>query len=186
MRKAYINLLDATNDPNYNNVQDGDFVMSANTPHPLFILLVYIPLLLPPIIIRYIAKWRLFVKAGEKGWKAIIPFYGTYTLFRLVWDKNVYWFSLIFEILSIVTYIMLRQPFNSDTMIWMILYLVTITVYMAFGIILMIHLAKAYGHNGKFALGLIFVHIVFLCILGFSRAQYIGVQPLILISNKTL
>ena len=32
-----------------------------------------------------IAYWRIFVKAGEEGWKAIIPFYNAYTAMKLFW-----------------------------------------------------------------------------------------------------
>jgi hypothetical protein len=34
-------------------------------------------------LIRVICRWRIFNKAGEKGWKALIPVYNTYTEFAI-------------------------------------------------------------------------------------------------------
>ena len=36
---------------------------------------VYIVILLVIAILQIIALWKVFKKAGEKGWKSIIPFY---------------------------------------------------------------------------------------------------------------
>lgn len=30
-------------------------------------------------ILQVVAYWKIFEKAGEPGWKAIVPFYNTYT-----------------------------------------------------------------------------------------------------------
>ena len=42
-------------------------------------------------VIAIIAWWKLFEKAGEKGWKAIIPVYNTYILFKICGIKNWFW-----------------------------------------------------------------------------------------------
>lgn len=143
-----------------------------------YILLIYAPFFIAPIILGLVAKWRIYEKAGDKGWKVLIPFYGKYTLYKLMWDKNVYWFVLAFNILMGVSFAMARRPINPDTTIWLILTLVTYAVLFVFNIFLSLHLAKAFGHNGKFAVGLILVPVVFICILGFGKAQYIGIQPI--------
>ena len=40
-----------------------------------------------------IAIWMIYKKAGQPGWKSIIPFYNTYTLCEMV-GLNWYWFLL--------------------------------------------------------------------------------------------
>ena len=35
------------------------------------------------IVISYIGMWKCFEKAGEKGWKAIIPFYNYAILYKI-------------------------------------------------------------------------------------------------------
>lgn len=45
-------------------------------------------------VLQVIAYWKIFEKAGEPGWKAIIPFYNTYTQYKFTWNANLYWFAL--------------------------------------------------------------------------------------------
>ncbi len=33
---------------------------------------------------------KMFDKAGEKNWKAWVPFYNTYILFKLCWKKDYF------------------------------------------------------------------------------------------------
>ena len=44
-------------------------------------------------VLLVIAWWRIFVKAGEEGWKSIIPFYNTYTMFKIAWGNG--WLFLL-------------------------------------------------------------------------------------------
>ena len=39
-------------------------------------------LVIAAIVLIIIGTWKILQKAGEDGWKAIIPFYGKYTLFK--------------------------------------------------------------------------------------------------------
>ena len=44
------------------------------------------------LIVLYIAcMWRIFNKAGEAGWKSLIPVYSTYIYFRVGWDSSRFW-----------------------------------------------------------------------------------------------
>lgn len=146
---------------------------------PIYIILIYASLLLPLIALQLVANWLILDKAGDKGWKALIPFYGKYTLFKLVWDKNLYWFSLIFNILMYAAMFYAGYPGATLHLpILIALLLVLYAVYTAFYVFLQIHLAKAFGRTNGFAVGLIFLHNVFICILAFGNAKYIGAQPL--------
>lgn len=49
-----------------------------------------IPTLLTALSV--VGTWLLFEKADEKGWKALIPFYGDYILFKIAGKKK--WFIL--------------------------------------------------------------------------------------------
>lgn len=56
-------------------------------------------------ILVIVAMWKIFKKAGEPGWKAIIPIYNNYILFKIVWDTKFFWISLGLGLLSsIITY----------------------------------------------------------------------------------
>ncbi len=46
------------------------------------------------VLIYALAGWMLFEKAGYQGWKALIPFYNTYTLVKIA-NRPRWWFILI-------------------------------------------------------------------------------------------
>ena len=97
------------------------------------------------LILLIIAHWMVFLKAGEKGWKSLIPIYSSYMLVKLA-DGNG-WKFLLFLI-----------PF----------------VNIVYAIMLSVRLARAFGKGTGFALGLLLLPNVFNLILGFGSAQYIG------------
>lgn len=98
-------------------------------------------------VLTIVATWKIFNKAGEYGWKSIIPVYNIIVLFKLVG----------------------MNP-------WMILlYLVPIANIVVM-ILFNIKLAKAFGKGGGFAAGLIFLNTIFTLILGFGSAEYVGPQ----------
>ena len=92
-----------------------------------------------------VALWKVFTKAGRPGWAAIIPIYNMY-----VWCKIV------------------GRPGW-----WVILMLIPL-VNIIIGIILCLDIAKSFGKGVGFGIGLIFLGIIFLPILGFGSAQYQG------------
>lgn len=72
------------------------------------------------ILVAYVvAMWKLFEKADEPGWAAIIPFYNTYTLFRIA-GRNGWWFLGMFVpflniVVAIILSIDLAKHFGKDT-----------------------------------------------------------------------
>ena len=46
-------------------------------------------------ILLIIAMWKIFEKAGEAGWKSIIPIYNVYIMYKIVGMKNWFWYILI-------------------------------------------------------------------------------------------
>lgn len=76
-----------------------------------------VPLLLAIIIIA--AMWRVFEKAGEAGWKALIPIYNLYVLVAIV-GKPWWWFLIILcvPLVGFIFYLLvclaLAQKFNKS------------------------------------------------------------------------
>ena len=46
-------------------------------------------------ILAIIAMWKIFTKAGEAGWKSIIPIYNVYIMYKIVGMKNWFWYTII-------------------------------------------------------------------------------------------
>ncbi len=103
-------------------------------------------------VLTIIAMWKIFVKAGEEGWKAIIPIYNAVIMFKIVGLSP--WLLLI-SLAAII-------PFIG----WL--------AVLALMIVYNIKLAEAFGKSGGFAVGLILLNTIFIMILGFGDAQYVG------------
>lgn len=114
-------------------------LQSGEIPMPVIILYIAI------IIISIVAQWKIFEKAGQPGWAAIVPFYNIYILLKIVGKPG--WWMLLFLI-----------PLVNIIIAFMITHL----------------LSKSFGKDIGFTLGLIILGIIFYPILAFGDAKYIG------------
>jgi hypothetical protein len=96
-------------------------------------------------ILMIAALWKIFSKAGQPGWAAIIPIVNTYFTIKIAGRP---WWWLILMLVPFVNFI-----------VW---------------IILCIDLAKSFGKGAGFGIGLLLLPIIFFPILGFGSAQYQG------------
>lgn len=103
------------------------------------------------MILTIVSMWKIFKKAGKPGWAAIIPIYNVVVLFQISGLNP--WLILLFIV-----------PFVN---------FIAMPVLM---ILLYVKLAKAFGKSGGFAVGLIFLNVIFMPILAFSDAEYKGVE----------
>ncbi|HUG83813.1 MAG TPA: DUF5684 domain-containing protein [Euzebya sp.] len=97
------------------------------------------------IVLFIAAAWKLFTKAGEDGWKVLVPFYNIYVFLQIVGRPG--W--------------------------WLLLYFVPLVGFVI-SIIVAIDTAKSFGKDTAFAVGLIFLSPIFYPILAFGDARYLG------------
>lgn len=112
-------------------------------------------------VVLVIANWKIFKKAGEPGWAAIIPFYNSYIFAKITWGNG--WMFLVAVACAIAANI-------ASDIAWLFLLL-----SLAYTAITYWKLSKAFGHDIGFAVGMFFLGIVFFPILGFGKDQYLGV-----------
>ena len=69
------------------------------------------------LILTVIGYWGVFCKAGEKGWKVLIPFYNEYLLFKIAWKPSICLFKwlCLFFVRSSICNIKCRCPFRYAT-----------------------------------------------------------------------
>lgn len=123
-------------------------------------------------IIMIIARWKLFVKSGEEGWKAIIPIYGDMVLCKIVgiWEFYplvIYGISFVMGFISGVS-----ESLGG------LLSLVSYAASIYYSVILCISLARSYGKDTGFGIGLLFLGVIFYPILGFGKNEYAGPKPM--------
>ena len=96
-------------------------------------------------ILMIVSFWKIFTKAGKPGWASIIPFYNIYVMLQIAGKPG--W--------------------------WLILYFIPL-VNLIIGIIVTVAFAQRFGKGAGFAVGMIFLGIIFYPILAFGDARYVG------------
>ena len=104
---------------------------------------IFVIIYLVLIIFMFAAMWKVFTKAGQPGWATIIPLYNMYILLKVA-GKPGWWLVLMF--------------------IPLVNIIINIITYVA--------LANNFGKSTGFAVGLIFLPIIFFPILAFGDAEY--------------
>ena len=139
-------------------------------------------------VIGIIGLWKVFVKAGEKGWKAIIPIYNAYILFKIA-GKKFLKYAILCIIMCVCYFLMMFGSVgtlmgavggNSDVAGGMgILTLIASIGVIVTGIWIIVlqakmcaGLSRKFGHGNGFAAGLFFLAPIFYCILGFNGDTY--------------
>ena len=97
------------------------------------------------IIVTVVSLWKVFTKAGQPGWAAIIPFYNAFIMIKVA-GKPGWWFILLF--IPVVNFVISIIVFNG--------------------------IANNFGKGIGYTIGLLLLPVVFLPILAFSDAQYTG------------
>ncbi len=120
------------------------------------------------VILQVVANWKIFEKAGEQGWKSLIPVYAEYILYKIAWDTKPFW---ILMGLGILNMLLCWIPVAGVILSFIFGILAVIIEVLCY-----VKLSKAFGHGGGFALGLILLSPIFFMILGFEDSEYIGPQ----------
>lgn len=135
------------------------------------------------MIVQIVALWKIFEKAGEKGWKSIIPIYNLYILFKMTKTKG---FGLYIGTLLVGSILIgagatmgvftLYGYDNSYAVISTIFDIIGI-IFLLGAIVLQIkminRLCLSFGYGTGFTVLAIFVSIVAYPIMAFSSDEFI-------------
>ena len=116
-----------------------DYTSDYQFPTGLMIILLLF------VIFSIAAMWKVFTKAGQPGWAAIIPIYNIYIMTK-IGGKPGYW-----------------------TLLCLIPFLNIIFIIWLYNMI-----SKSFGKDEGFTAGLVFLGVIFWPILGFGSAKYLG------------
>jgi Family of unknown function (DUF5684) len=99
------------------------------------------------IVVMIVGMWKVFVKAGKPGWASIIPIYNLYVLTEIAGRPILWFILLLIPCVNIVAHIVIS-----------------------------IDIAKNFGKDTIYAIGLILFPFIFWPLLGFGDAQYRPIQ----------
>jgi hypothetical protein len=104
---------------------------------------VVIVLLFAWLVVVLVAGWKMYAKAGQPGWVALIPFLNVFGLLKIV-HRPLWWF------------LMLLIPF----------------VNIVFLVIIFNDLAKAFGHGVGMTVLLCLLTAIGYLVIGFGDSRY--------------
>lgn len=140
-------------------------------------------------ILEIVALWKVFEKAGRKGWKSLIPVLNIYEYFEMGGvDGNMSLFALgaiiagaIGGFSGVAGFVTGMGTDDGSGGSASILSLICILAAVALGIVYFVfyckanmEIAKRFGHDTGFGIGLIFLNTIFVMILAFSSDTYNG------------
>jgi hypothetical protein len=109
----------------------------------MFCVVIFLVIAFIPAIIMIAGMWKMFEKAGKPGWAAIVPIYNNYVLTEIA-GMDVMWF-----ILTLVP-----------------------CVGVVAAVMILINVAKNFGKDTGYAIGMILLPFIFIPMLGFGNARY--------------
>lgn len=134
-------------------------------------------------ILTIIASWKIFKKAGEPGWKAIIPIYNLYIMYKIVGMAGWFWANVVITIVmcvvlsvsgynpSVMDDAQLTAYFSNNLGV-----VIGLVLCMIFAIVVQVlysyRMSKAFGHGAGYAIGLFFLPFIFWLVIGFGQSKY--------------
>ena len=106
---------------------------------------VFMLVMIAIAVVVIASLWKVFTKAGQPGWAAIVPIYNTIVVLQII-GRPLWWIVLC--LIPFVNFVIM--------------------------ILVMIDLAKSFGQSAGFGIGLLFLGIIFFPILGFGSSRYVG------------
>ena len=133
-------------DLSYNDSMDisSQYIWSDKFFMKYFTFMIFVSIVI--LVFSIVVNWKIFTKAGEDGWKSLIPIYNIYILYKIAWGNGMLFLLLLIPFVNFIV-----------------------------GIITINKISKSFGYGIGFTLVLIFVPLIFYPILAFGRSRYLGV-----------
>lgn len=123
--------------------EEAEEALSAGASSGAEVGIVGLLIWLAVIVLLIAGWWKIFTKAGKPGWAVLVPIYNLIVMLQIV-GRPLWWI------------ILMLVPFVNLIII----------------IVLCIDLAKRFGKDIGYGLGVVFLGFIFIPMLGFGDAQY--------------
>lgn len=125
----------------------------------LGLMRTYLVVIIAILVLTLVAEWKIFEKAGQKGWACLIPFYSNYIEYKAFWgDTRYFWLALVCALVACIPFIGFIGGITSVIL----------------AVILCYKKAQSFNEGVGFTIGLVILPTVFDMILAFGKYQYIG------------
>jgi len=120
-------------------------------------------------VFEVVADWRIFQKAGQGGWKSLIPVYSNYIRCKISWRPLWFWVSAALFAASVAL-----GCFTGKSVVLDGLALAVTGISVLIRVAGLYHLARAFDRGVAFTAGLVLFRPLFILILGLGGSEYRG------------
>lgn len=110
---------------------------------PFYLTTAFISIMIGLSILLAAGVWYMFEKAGKPGWACIVPIYNIIVMLEIA-KKPTWWLAMFF--IPIANIVFLIMMYNG--------------------------IAKSFGKDSGFTVGLVFLNQIFFAILGYGESEY--------------
>lgn len=97
------------------------------------------------MLIAIISSWKIYTKAGKPGWTCLVPFYNAWVMMEIIGFPGFYFLGMMVPVVG-----------------------------MFFALYCQFRLAKVFGKDVLYTVGLIFLPFIFYPLLAFGGDEYLG------------
>ena len=127
-------------------------------------------------ILALVGRWFILEKMGEKGWKALIPFYGEYLIFKHAWNTKMYWASLALACIGGLGYLacvgLMATGSPAIAVTASLVSLVASIAALVIDVRCIYELCKHFGHGIGYTIGMLLFDPVFALVLGLGKDEF--------------
>ena len=120
-----------------------------------------------------VCLWRVFKKGGEKSWKALIPIYNLYNVWKIGWNGKRFFHAFMAVFLGAYLLDILTSFGDTVVLVGRIIYFAAIAFAVVYEVLMGVHMAHRFGKTTAFgivALGLL--PVIGFAVLAFDRSDY--------------
>ena len=133
------------------------------------LILIIIVAIIVIYVLFVIAEWKILTKAGEKGWKSLIPVYNVFISHHIVGMSHI-WFIL--EVVTWIIEVILEFVKGMSSWLELAFGIFTIVFTLVSELIHIIKMCNCFGKGTAFKIGMILIPNLFFLIIAFGRSSY--------------
>lgn len=116
------------------------------------------------MITLLLGRCLVIKKLGDKCWKGLIPFYGTYTMFKKTNTNDIYFCYYLLAFVLMIVANLLNTPFMAFILTLFASAIAIFSLYMMYS-----NMVKMFNISRDYIIGLILFDEIFLMLIGFNE-----------------
>lgn len=131
----------------------------------VYLILIFVSLAVG--ILDIISYWKLFEKAGEPGWKSLIPFYNLFVITKIATGR--YTAAVCITVLMVLYYILMIPVSLTESLILSVLLVLLLIPIAVLSCYIYYKFGEAYGKSKGWCVAMIFLNQILIIAMGFDK-----------------